>query len=204
LERAYGVHAEVVHLAVDAETFTPQPVPRERYVLAVGALHPLKGHQFVIDAVAAMPEPRPRLVIVGDRGHLEGPLRAHAEAHRVELDLRQGIPFQELLELYSGAGALACGQIREPFGLTPLEAMATRTPVVAVAEGGFLETIADGETGLLVQRDPAAMAAALGRLLDERELADALAGRGREAVERKWTWKRTAAGYDALLEALAG
>jgi glycosyltransferase involved in cell wall biosynthesis len=201
LARIYGVDAAVVPLGVDLETFTPADVPRERYVLAVGALHPLKGHQLVIEAVGRMADP-PRLVLVGDRGHLEGALREHARANGVELDLRQGVSGDELVDLYRRAGVLACGQIREPFGLTPLEAMATRTPVVAVAEGGFRETVRDGETGLLVPRDPDAMAAALQRVLRDPVLAGRLGGAGRTVVERDWTWERTAAGYDALLEGL--
>jgi glycosyltransferase involved in cell wall biosynthesis len=201
LKRVYGVDAQVVPLGVDAQTFTPAEVPRERSVLAVGALHPLKGHQLVIDAVARMPD-RPRLVLVGDRGHLEGALRAHAERQGVELELHQGVSGAELVALYRRAGVLACGQIREPFGLTPLEAMATGTPVVAVAEGGYLETVRDGETGLLVPRDADAMAAALERVLRDPVLAGRLGAAGRTVVERDWTWERTAAGYDALLEAL--
>lgn len=199
LERIYGVDAAVVGLGVAVDMFTPTDVPREDYVLAVGALHPLKGHQLVIEAVARLGK---RLVLVGDRGHLEGALRGLARDRGVELDLRQGVGGDELVDLYRRAGALACGQIREPFGLTPLEAMATRTPVVAVREGGFTETVRDGETGLLVDRSPEAMAAALERVLSDRELAARLGRAGHETVTREWTWDRTVAGYDALLEDL--
>jgi glycosyltransferase involved in cell wall biosynthesis len=203
LRRVHGIAADVVPLGVDASDFTPAPVARERTVLAVGALHPLKGHQFVIDAIAAMPAPRPVLIVVGDRGHLEPDLRRHAVERGVQLDLRQGIPFPELVDLYRRAGAVACGQIREPFGLITLEAMATRAPVVAVDEGGFRETVRDGETGLLVPREPGAFARALASVLDDPSLAERLGGAGRDEVERVWTWERTAAGYDALLGELA-
>jgi glycosyltransferase involved in cell wall biosynthesis len=203
LRRVHGIEADVVPLGVDATDFTPGPVARERSVLAVGALHPLKGHQFLIDAVAAMPAPRPVLIVVGDRGHLEEPLRRHAAERGVALDLRQGIPFPELVDLYRRAGVVACGQIREPFGLITLEGMATRAPVVAVDEGGFRETVRDGVTGLLAPRDPAAFAQALASVLDDPALAERLGAAGREEVERVWTWERTAAGYDALLAELA-
>ncbi|MCW3064121.1 MAG: glycosyltransferase, partial [Solirubrobacterales bacterium] len=199
LRRIYGVEADVVTLGVDATAFVPGDGERERYVLAIGALHPLKGHELVVEAVGRIEEPRPRLVVVGDRGLSEPDLRRRAADAGVAIDIRQGIPFAEVVGLYQRAGAVACGQIREPFGLVPLESMACETPVVAVADGGFRETIRDGETGLLVPREPGAMAGALARVLDDRELAAGLGAAGRRDVRERWTWEGTAARFDALL-----
>jgi glycosyltransferase involved in cell wall biosynthesis len=201
LRAAYGIEAGVVPLGVDAEAFTPGAVDGagERYVLAVGALHPLKGHDLVVQAVGMLPEPRPRLVVVGDRGGTEPALRRRAAAVGVTLDVRRGLPFAEVVALYRGAAVVACGQVREPFGLVPLEAMACAKPVVAVDEGGFRETVRDGETGLLVERNPAAMAAALARVIDDPALAARLGAAGRQDAERRWTWERTTAAFDALL-----
>lgn len=199
LRATYGVESDVVLLGVDAEDFAPGTRDGAPYVLAVGALHPLKGHDLVIDAIAALPRPRPRLVLVGDRGEWAADLERRATAGGVELDLRQGVPFAEVRDLYRRAAVVACGQVREPFGLVPLEAMACRTPVVAVDEGGFRETITDGVTGLLVPRDASAMAAAIGRILDDDTLAEALGEAGLRDVRDRWTWERTTAGFDALL-----
>jgi glycosyltransferase involved in cell wall biosynthesis len=175
---------------------------RGDYVLSVGALHPLKGHDHVIEAIATLPTPRPRLIAVGDRGESEGMLRELAQARGVELVVRSRLPFAEVVRLYQRAGVVACAQLREPFGLVPLEAMACATPVVAVAEGGFLETVTDGRTGLLAPRDPAAFGGALARVLEDHQLASALGDAGREEVLGEWTWTRTAAGFDRLLERL--
>ena len=68
LREIYGVSSEVVPLGVDWETFTPGAGRREGFVLSVGALHPLKGHDELIRALATLPPPRPRLVVIGDRG----------------------------------------------------------------------------------------------------------------------------------------
>jgi len=207
LLRVYGTRADVVTLGVDSATFVPPPAdgpPRERYVLSVGALHPLKGHQFVIEALATVPAAsRPPLVIVGDRGPLADPLRQHAAALDVQLELLAALPFGELLEHYRRAGVVAAAMFREPFGLTPLEAAASGAAVVAVDEGGLRETVRHDETGLLIPRDARAFGAALVRVLDDPALAARLGAEGRRGAERDWTWEHTAAGYDALLHELA-
>jgi glycosyltransferase involved in cell wall biosynthesis len=201
LHEIYGVEAGVVRLGVDAETFSPDPsLEREGYVLSVGALHPLKGHQIVIEALATLPAPRPPLVICGDRGDLGPELTATAAAHGVELEIRRAVDTDALVDLYRRAGVLACAQVLEPFGLIALEGMATATPVVAVDEGGLAESLTDGRTGILVPRDAAAMGAAIGRVLGEPGLAARLGAAGREEAARDWTWEATAATLDGLLE----
>jgi glycosyltransferase involved in cell wall biosynthesis len=202
LRNAYGVQSHVVPLGVDAEAFRPSASGSEGFVLSVGALHPLKGHDFVIEALATLPAPRPQLVVVGDRGGLEPQLADLASARGVELQIRRGVPFPELVDLYGRAGVVACGNVREPFGLTTLEAMAAGAPVVAVAEGGFLETLDDGRTGLLAPRDPGRFGEALARVLADATLAGRLSAEGR-AEALRWSWQRTAAGFDALLRRAA-
>jgi glycosyltransferase involved in cell wall biosynthesis len=204
LRHIYGVDSEVVRLGVDTVAFSPASAPREGYVLSVGALHPLKGHDRVIEALATLPAPRPRLVLIGDRGGSEAALRELARARGVELEVRSRLPFAEVVGLYQRAAVVVCAQIREPFGLVPLEAMACATPVVAVAEGGFKETVEDGRTGLLVSPDPTSLGLAIARVLDDRDLAARLGAAGRDTVERDWTWTETAGSYDRLLQGLAG
>ena len=121
----------------------------------------------------------------------------------VELDLRSGIPLPELVALYRRAGVMACAQIREPFGLITLEAMAAAArrswPCATAASRRRWR---DGRTGVLVPRDAAALGAALRRVLDDDALAERLRAAGRAEAET-WTWDRTAAGFDARLERAA-
>ena len=205
LREIYGVDSDVVHLGVDSQAFTPsgEPRERERYVLSVGALHPLKGHDQVIEALATLPSPRPRLVVIGDRGTSEGSLRSLAQERGVTLELCRGLPFPKVVELYQRAGVVACAAIREPFGLVPLEAMACATPVVAVDDGGFRETVRDGDTGLLIERNSATLGAAIARVLDDDALASRLGAAGRTEASKSWRWEDTAAGLDQLLEQTA-
>lgn len=202
LRLRYGLDAEVVRLGVDVDAFRPVPAPASGapYVLSVGRLHPLKGHDLVVEAVGRIPAAtRPRLVVVGDGGDAGPTLEASAERLGVELDLRVHVPFREVVALMQHATVVACAQIREPFGLVPLEAMACARPVVAVDEGGLRESVRHGETGLLVPRDAQALADALARLLGDPDMRARFGATGRADVEASWRWDRYAAEIDRLL-----
>jgi D-inositol-3-phosphate glycosyltransferase len=114
----------------------------------------------------------------------------------------------ELRLYYGAADVVVTTPWYEPFGLTPLEAMACGRPVIGSAVGGITYTIADGETGLLVPaRDPAALAAALRQLLMNPERRVEMGRAARRRVEREFTWPvvahRTEALYRELLAATA-
>ena len=91
----------------------------------------------------------------------------------------------------------------EPFGLTPLEAMACGRPVIGSAVGGITYTIKDGETGFLVPpRDPETLAVRLQQLLSQPELSTQMGLAARKRVEREFTWSITAMRTGALYETL--
>ena len=74
-----------------------------------------------------------------------------------------------------------------------LEALASATPVVATVAGGLPQAITDGDNGLLVpERDAAALAAAIERLIASPETARELGARARRRIEREYSWQRTA------------
>lgn len=204
LKRTYGIRAAVIHLGVDTTTFKPLKVRRQGFVLSVGAMHPLKGHQFVIDALATLEQPeRPKLVIVGPRGDFGKTLAAYARENEVDLELRLSISTKDVVKTYNQAGLMAAAQYNEPFGLITLEAMATKTPVVAVKEGGLAETVTDSTTGLLTPRDPNAFGSAIQRVLADRKLATRLGNRGYQDVHRRWSWAMTSAKIEAMLRKTA-
>ncbi|HYL79884.1 MAG TPA: glycosyltransferase [Candidatus Acidoferrum sp.] len=123
------------------------------------------------------------MLLVG-RGPEEASLRSCASslgvAARVEFVGEQGdvVPYLHRMDVYVQSS------VAEGMPNSVLEAMACGLPVVATSVGGTLELVLDGETGLLVPPgDPAALADAMLKLLEARELAEALGRAGRARVE---------------------
>lgn len=149
----YGRTTEVIRPGVDTDFFCPDNSSgKGNFVLSVGALWPFKGHSEALYIVSGIPRHRrPELKIVADRefpGHL-GELQRLAEGLSVKMSVHRGITDLGLRDLYRSARAVLCCQRREPYGLVPLEAMACGTPVIALSEGGFMDNIRNGVTGLL-------------------------------------------------------
>ena len=204
--RAYGRRARVVYHGVDAGRFRRLGIARENVVVSVGALHPAKGHEFVVAALGRIPAPRrPAMVVIADRGYgaYRRLLEEHAARRGVSLSILTRIADEELVRWYNRALLLAYAPYLEPFGLVALEAMACGTPVVAVAEGGTRESIRADETGVLTMRDEEAFAAAVERVAADSAFASRLADAALEDVARRWTWAASAERLDAALAACA-
>lgn len=105
---------------------------------------------------------------------------------------------KDLLADLPQARALVYVSESEGLGSAALLALAHGVPVIASRVGGLPEIVLDGVTGILVDNDPAEIAAAVARLAADRELAARLGAAGRRMVEERFTIERTAA---ATLEA---
>lgn len=175
-----------------------------------------KDFPTLIAAAALLRERHPglRFVILGDyERHPEH--RAHYEFVRGHLD-RQGVADRfhfagfrsDVNRLLGGMDLFVLSTHWEGLPLVILEAMAQGLPVVATAVDGVPEAVAEGETGYTVPHaDPAALAAAIGRLLDDPDRAAAMGRAGRERVERQFSVAQFEANllnlYDQLLAAVA-
>lgn len=206
VHRIYGVDAVVCHHGVDTKVFRPLDLPRDGFVLSVGALTPNKGFDTLIEGMAALPVGRrPPLCLISN--YAERQERAYleqlADERQVHLNVRLQIGDDELVEAYNQAALVAYTPHREPLGLVPLESMACATAVVGVKEGGVQETVRHGETGLLVERRPEDVARALGELLDDPALADQMGQAGRRIVETEWDWPHAVRSLEGHLAAVA-
>lgn len=186
----------------------------ERIVLQLGRMVPRKGVDTVIEGfsrlVLAHGVPA-RLVIAGgeidDRGvgrdpelrRLQGVARSEGVGDRVEFAGRQ---VQDALKYYySAADVFVTMPWYEPFGITPVEAMACGTPVVASNVGGIKFTVRDGETGYLVRpRDAEALAERLAHLYSHPKLLSVFGRNGIRRVSDLFTWQTVTSALAALYE----
>jgi glycosyltransferase involved in cell wall biosynthesis len=206
IQRVYDVEAKVCYHGVDADLFRPQELSRNGSVLSVGALTSVKGFDFVIGGLATIPaERQPRLILVSnyqdpcERAYLE-----HlAREREVGVVFHTMVDEQQLVKLYNQAVLTVYAPIREPFGMVPLESMACGTPVVGVREGGVRETVVDGQTGILVDRDPEEFGRAVRTLLEDEELAERYGFQGRGHVVEKWTWEQAVQRLERHLSSVA-
>ena len=147
--RYYNRRSTVVYPPVDTDFYTPDATRRpEPFFLAVSALVPYKRLDIAIRAVADIGG---ALTIVG-RGPEETRLRRLAETTGANVEFAGWLADDEIRELYRRCRAALMPGI-EDFGMVPVEAQACGRPVVALAQGGALESVVDGVTGVLV-REP--------------------------------------------------
>jgi glycosyltransferase involved in cell wall biosynthesis len=189
LLRVYGLDSTVCYLGVDTHLFVNHHYERENFVIGMGEMSPHKNVEFIIKAVSKIAPPRPRVVWIANMGadwYYEK-MRSLAESYEVPFEARASIDDNELVEILNRATAMVYAPRLEPFGFAPLEANACGLPVVAVAEGGVRETIEDGVNGLLVQHQPEAIAHAIERLTQDKDLATQLSKNGSKIVQEKWS-----------------
>ena len=155
----YGIEAGVLWPCVDTEEFPQDPSgdpenpfsEEGEYVVSVGRASYAKGTWETISMLAGTSLSLAH-VGGGDERSL-GTLRKHADSTGVGLWVAPRLPSPDLVSLMRGARAIVSMAHNESFGLTPIEAFAVGTPPIFVDEGGFRDTIVDGENGRLLDRD---------------------------------------------------
>lgn len=199
----------IVPPGVDLDHFSPTVDPafeaENAAILFVGRLVERKGVFDLLDGYTSLREDTDAdLYVVGSGGE-ERSLRRVAHERGIEdgVHLLGSVPIDELPRYYAAADVACHPSHWESFAIVNVEAMATGTPVVTTRLDAIEEYLTDGETGLLVPPgDHEALAAALGRLLDDDDLRQRFAAAGRE-VARSYSWDRQASAFvDVLREHL--
>ena len=185
-----------------------------RIVAAVGRMVDKKGFRYLLEAAPAILRDRPDVrLVLGGQGDLLEEHRAQASSSGVgdRILFPGGLSHPRVLELLAAAEVFAMPSVRDAAGnidglpVVVLEAMAAGTPVVATDLAGMPLAVVDGETGLLVpEKDPQALARAIGRLLDDPARARTLGEAGRARVEAELTWKSIARVHDGIYRRVTG
>ena len=212
IEGVLGEHPELVQIApgIALDVFTPGPKPAdlvERYriknvptILCVGRLVKRKGQDKLIKALPKIKDefPNVKLLLVG-----EGPLRKKLSKLVKKLQLEDNVIFTgrvsyEELPKYFRVGDIFAMPARtrnfglevEGLGIVYLEASATGLPVIVGSSGGAPDALIQGETGYVVDgRNSAEIARQISYLIRDPESAKRLGAKGRDWIERNWSWQ---------------
>lgn len=194
-----------IHNAVDADHFDPDRVPdvqpsiRARFGIPANApligiaarMNPWKGQYELIGATALLRERFPDLhvmILGGDVPEMRAEFERRAREGGVADRLRFGGFQDDVRPFLREFDLFVHPSYGEPFGLSIVEAMAMRKPVIACGTGGVPEIITDGQDGLLVEeRSAEAVAVAIATLLDDPELGRKLGERARQTVRERFS-----------------
>lgn len=215
---------EVLPLGVESDRFRPDidgaPLRAELgiaqdapVITIVGRFQPIKGHLNFVEmaSMLAADYPGARFLIVGDNvlDGAQGDRHKAAVLAAIEADprLREQVIFagfrSDTPQVMAATDVLVCASDFESFGMVHVEAMASGTAVVSTNRGGPAESVQDGVTGLLVPpQDPAALAAAVRRLLDDPALRAQMGRAGRDHVTARLDVRHYAARFSAVLATL--
>jgi len=225
---------QVIHNGIDVEIYRPTRNttfleeygidPNTPYILFVGRVTRQKGIVHLLRALHHVEAAYQIVLCAGaaDTPEIEEEVNAGIAAVRADTPnqvvwIREMVPVDRLVTLYSHAAVFVCPSVYEPFGIINLEAMACGTPVVASAVGGIPEVVIQEKTGLLVpfetagtaaaepknpQRFARDLAAAIDTLMRSPEKRVAMGKAARLRVEEHFSWKsiarRTLASYAEL------
>jgi glycosyltransferase involved in cell wall biosynthesis len=206
-----------VHHGVNPALFRPRPPRRPASparVLAVGRFVPKKGFDVLLRACAALKGRRSVVCRFVGNGPLSGYLAGLAQSLKVgdSVEFAGWVPYARMPAHYDWADVVAVPSVvahdgdRDGLPNVCVEALANGIPVVAAETGGIPDAVRHEETGLLCEaRNPDAFAAAMQRVLADRDLRERLVGAGRLLVESEFDGRRNARElHRALAAAAAG
>jgi glycosyltransferase involved in cell wall biosynthesis len=181
VKEAYRKKAEVVYPGVDTAVFYPESTTKD-YYLFVGAKKDIEGYNL--------------LKRFADEKKVPVKIKIHDPSYE------EFTSDQAMRKLYSQAVATLCLAKTEPFGLVAVESMACGTPVIAVNEAGYRETVVHQETGFLIERDHQDLYQAIMKLSQNKELAEKMGKAGVRRAKNVFSWERQIEKFSRVIESL--
>lgn len=169
IEKSYHINAKVCYLGVDPDVFKPNGLDKSYDILFIGNKD--KGYELLVNALKLFKKKPKIKTIFREKG--------------------QSISDKNLVVAYNGSKVLVALNKNEPFGLILLEAMACGTPVVAVGEGGYKESVVDKKTGFLISRNFKELYERIEKLINDDVLRNNMAETSRKNVLDNWTWDKS-------------
>lgn len=166
VRKFYARDSSVVYPPVETKKFYTGDY--QDYYLSVSRFRREKRLELQIEAFRRMPDKKLRIVGSSSKGveqEYEKFLRKIAPPN---VEFLGSLDDKELLQQYANCTAAIYTPIDEDFGLVPVEANAAGKPVIAVREGGCLETVLEGKTGILIDPTPESVVHAI-RILDAKK-----------------------------------
>ncbi|AHG90026.1 glycosyl transferase group 1 [Gemmatirosa kalamazoonensis] len=179
--------------------------PHELLVVAVGNLFHNKAHLNLLKALAQLPPELPwRVAIAGREEEATDDLRAFIAAQGWERRAHLLGSRRDVTDLLAAADVYAMPSLREALPMSLLEAMMSGTPVIASQVGGIPEVVTDGVDGLLVPPgDVSALAAAVRRLLGDRDLRASVGAAGRTRALADFSLQAMTEAHEAVYDEVA-
>ena len=208
---------EVVPYGVDAGRFRPDPLARAKrraamgipgaatVVFAAGRLVRKKGFEYLIEAMARLPQGAAVLLVIAGAGDLDAELRALAAATQVGTRVRflGNIPQDEVAAWLATADVVAVPSVRDDSGNVDglpnivMETLASGTPLVSTPAGGIAAIVEHERTGIIVaERDAAALAAAIAALAHDAPRRVRIGEAARAAAIARFGWELVAARFE--------
>lgn len=210
--RGYAKNFYIIPGGVDMKLFPNQvdtaPVDRKyklkgkKMVLFCGRLSSEKGARYLINAAKDI---KGKVFIAGEGPEKQLLAQVKTRKKLKNVRLLGYIPHEKIIDLYYRADVfVAPSVVEEALGLSILEAMAGRTPVIATRKGGIPLLVKHNYNGLFVRpRNSQNIAATCNKLLDDDEKRKKMGEAARETVAKKFTWKKTGLKFHHLFKKFA-
>jgi glycosyltransferase involved in cell wall biosynthesis len=213
IQQAYGVPASKCHVFLNALTDPAETIqgmglsrPNNHSIVCVGRLHPSKGQDVLLRAVARLTQivPDCSVTFLGNGSTREALMQLGQDLGIADRCVFAGhVDYADVLVYMATATVTAVPSRSEAFGVINIESMAVGTPVVASAAGGIPEIVRHGIDGFLVPPDkPDALAAMLGQVLINPDLRDTMSRNARQRYLDRFDQDKVAADEAAWFEGI--